>query len=121
MAMPWTAETLSDSVDKELEDLPVDVRAKFIHICELIEEFGHEQVGMPNVKHLDGPLWEMRMKSSRALYVKVPHKRVIVVRVFMKKTQKTPKREIDLALQRAKNILEKRGEKFIRSKLIRAE
>ncbi len=49
------------------------------------------------------------MKSSRALYVKVPHKRVIVVRVFMKKTQKTPKREIDLALQRAKNILGEAG------------
>ena len=85
------------------------MRAKFIHICELIEEFGHEQGGMPHVKHLDGPLWEMRMKSSRALYVRVSHKRVIVVRVFMKKTQKTPKREIDLALQRAKNILGEAG------------
>lgn len=109
MAMAWTVETLSDSVDKELEDLPVDVRAKFIHISQLIEEFGHEQVGMPHVKHLDGPLWEMRMKSSRALYVRVSHKRVMVVRVFMKKTQKTPKREIDLALQRAKNILGEAG------------
>ena len=58
MAMAWMVESLSDSVDKELEDLPVEVRAKFIHISELIEEFGHEQVGMPHVKHLDGPLWE---------------------------------------------------------------
>lgn len=100
-------ETLSDSVDEELEDLPADVRAKFIHICGLIEEFGHEQVGMPHVKHLGGPLWEMRMKSSRALYVKVPQKRVVVVRAFMKKTQKTPRREIDLALRRAEKLLEK--------------
>ena len=103
--MAWTVETLSDSVDEELDDLPADVRAKFIHISKLIEEFGHEQVGMPHVRHLDGPLWEMRMKSSRVLYVKVPHKRVMVVRAFMKKTQKTPRREIDLALQRAKDIL----------------
>jgi phage-related protein len=107
--MTWTVETLSDSIDEELEDLPVEVRAKFIHISKLIEEFGHEQVGMPHIRHLDGPLWEMRMKSARALYVKVPHKRAVVVRVFMKKTQKTPKREINLALQRAKNILEVAG------------
>lgn len=107
--MTWTVETLSDSVDEELENLPADIRAKFIHICELIEKFGHEQVGMPHVKHLDGPLWEMRMKSSRALYVKVPHKRIIVVRAFVKKTQKTARREIDLALKRAKNILGEAG------------
>ncbi|MCY4378682.1 MAG: type II toxin-antitoxin system RelE/ParE family toxin [Candidatus Dadabacteria bacterium] len=107
--MTWTVETLSDSVDEELGDLPVEMRAKFIHICELIEEFGHEQVGMPHLKHLEGPLWEMRMKSSRVLYVKVPHKRVVVVRVFMKKTQKTPRREIDLALRRAKSILGETG------------
>lgn len=40
--MTWTVETLSDSVDEELENLPADIRAKFIHICELIEKFGHE-------------------------------------------------------------------------------
>jgi len=43
---------------------------------------------------------------SRALYVTVRDKRVVVVRVFVKKTQKTPRREIDLALQRAKEVLE---------------
>ena len=109
MTMTWRVETLSDSVGKELDNLSADVRAKFIRVCELIEEFGHEQVGMPHVKHLDGPLWEMRIKSSRVLYVKVPHKWVVVVRAFMKKTQKTPRREIDLALKRAENILGEAG------------
>ena len=42
---------------------------------------------------------------SRALYVAVREKRVVVVRVFVKKTQKTPRREIDLALERAKEVL----------------
>ena len=107
--MTWKVEILSDVVDKELEDLSADVRAKFIRICELIEEFGHEQVGMPHVKHLGDQLWEMRMKSSRALYVMGPHERIIVLRVFTKKTQKTPRREIDLALKRAKNMLGEAG------------
>ena len=41
---------------------------------------------------------------SRALYVTAVGRRVIIVRVFVKKTQKTPSREIDLALSRAKEI-----------------
>ena len=55
-----------------------------------------------------GSIWEMRMKGkdgiSRALYVTAVGKRVVVVRVFIKKTQRTPNREIDLALKRAKEI-----------------
>lgn len=98
---PWT---------KELEALPADIRARFIRISELIAAVGFERVGAPHIKHLTGPLWEMRMKGrdgiSRALYVTVPEKRVVVVRVFVKKTQKTPKREIDLALQRAKEVMQ---------------
>ena len=62
----------------------------------------------PQVKHLLGTIWEMRLKGkdgiSRALYVKAVGKRVVVVRVFIKKTQRTPSREIDLALKRAKEI-----------------
>ena len=41
---------------------------------------------------------------SRALYVTATGRRVVIVRVFMKKTEKTPRREIDLALSRAKSI-----------------
>jgi phage-related protein len=42
---------------------------------------------------------------ARALYVTVTGQRVVVVRVFVKKTQKTPRREIELALERAKEIV----------------
>lgn len=107
--MAWTVETLNATVDNELEALPSDMRARFVRICELISAVGLERVGAPHVKHVTGPLWEMRMKGrdgiSRALYVTVRDKRVIVVRVFIKKTQKSPRREIDLALERAKEVL----------------
>ena len=106
--MKWSVETLNDVVDAELEELPADMRARFHYISQLIEEFGLERVREPHVKHLRGPIWEMRMKGndgiSRALYVTAVGKRVVVVRVFVKKTQKTPGREIDLALKRAKEI-----------------
>jgi phage-related protein len=75
----------------------------------MIEEFGLERMHEPHVKHLQGSIWEMRMRGrdgiSRALYVSAKGKRVVIVRVFVKKTQKTPGREIELALSRAKEVL----------------
>ena len=107
--MAWSVETLNDVVDAELEALPVDMLARFRYISLLIEEFGLERVREPHVKHVRGPLWEMRMKGkdgiSRALYVTAVGPRVEVVRVFVKKTQKMPNREIELALKRAKEII----------------
>ena len=107
--MSWIVETLNTTVDKELDALPADMRARFVRICELIGAVGLERVGAPHVKHLSGPLWEMRMKgrdgTSRAIYVVVHDKRVVVVRTFIKKTRGTPRREIDLALRRAKEVL----------------
>ena len=106
--MPWTVETLNDVVDAELNNLPADMRARFVHISRMIEEFGLELVREPHVKHLRTSLWEMRMKGrdgiSRALYVTSGDHRVVVVRVFLKKTQKTPNREIELAMKRAREV-----------------
>jgi phage-related protein len=108
--MSWIVETLNETVDEELAVLPVDMRARFTRIAFLIESMGLERVREPHVKHLEGPLWEIRMTSkdgiSRALYVTAKGKRVVVVRVFVKKTQKTPRREIELALKRAKEVKE---------------
>jgi phage-related protein len=107
--MKWIVETLNETVDEELNALPEDMRARFVRIAGLIESVGLENVGHPHVKHLEGPLWEIRMAGkagiSRAVYVTAKARRVVVVRVFVKKTQKTPRREIDLALERAKEIL----------------
>ena len=107
--MAWTVETLNGTVDAELKALPADMRARFHHISLLIEEFGLERVREPHVKHLQGSLWEMRLKGrdgiSRALYVTAVGRRLVVVRAFIKKTQKTPNREIKLAFARAKEIL----------------
>ncbi|MCC6537668.1 MAG: type II toxin-antitoxin system RelE/ParE family toxin [Bryobacterales bacterium] len=77
-------------------------------MVELIQGYGLERVREPHIKHLQGDLWEMRMKGrdgiSRAIYVTAKGWRVVVVRVFVKRTQKTPRREIDLALARAKEV-----------------
>ena len=108
--MAWTTETLNAMVDSELHALPADMRARFVRICQLISEMGLERVGAPHVRHLAGPLWEMRLSGrngiSRALYVTASGKRVVVVRVYLKKTRRTPRREIELALRRARDVME---------------
>ena len=107
--MEWSVETLNATVDEELDALPTDMRARFVRISELIAAVGIDRVGAPHVRHLTGPLWEMRLRGregiSRALYVTVRDKRVVVVRVFVKKTRRTPRREIELALRRAGEVL----------------
>ena len=106
--MQWTVETLNEQVDGELGALPADMRARLAYVAHLIEEMGLDRVGEPHVKHLDGSVWEMRLTGrsgiSRALYVVVTGRRVVIVRAFVKKTQKAPRREIELALERAKSL-----------------
>lgn len=89
---------------EELGAMPADIRARFRRIASLIESHGLQQVHEPYVKHVDGKLWEMRAKGrdgiARAFYFATRGRRVIVVRAFIKKTQKTPRSEIALARKR---------------------
>ena len=106
--MAWVVELLDDRVRDELEALPPDMQARFRRIVELIQGYGLERVHEPHIKHFEGPLWEMRMKGkdgiSRSLYVTAKGQRVVVVRVFVKKTQKMPRQELEIALQRAQEV-----------------
>jgi phage-related protein len=92
----------------ELEALPEDMQARFQRIVQMIQAYGLERVKEPHIKHLEQKLWEIRMKGrdgiSRAIYVAASGKRVVVLRAFVKKTQKTPRSEIELAKKRAKEV-----------------
>lgn len=95
-------------MDAELEELPADMLSRFHYISQLVEEFGLERVRGAYLEHLRATIGEIRIKGkdgiSRALCVTAVGKCVVVVRVFIRKTQKTPSREIDLAPKRAKEI-----------------
>jgi phage-related protein len=76
--------------------------------AERIASAGLESLSEPHVKHLEGKLWELRLTGrdgiARALYITAIGRRVVVVRAFVKKTQKTQRAEIELALRRAKEV-----------------
>ena len=91
-----------------MQEQPDDIKTRFENIVQLINDNGLERVHEPHIKHLEGTLWEMRMKGrdriARAIYVTVVEKRVVVVRVFTKKSRKTPRREIRITLKRAEEV-----------------
>ena len=104
----WTVEYLDAAAEAEVESLPKDAQASFLRIGEMIQASGLELMREPYVKHLEGKLWEMRLKGrdgiARSLYVTATGRRVVVVHSFVKKTEKTPRRVIDYALKRAKEV-----------------
>lgn len=108
MDSAWTVEFLNDAVEAEFLSLPKDLQARLVRISDLIESHGLENLGMPYVRHLKDKLWEIRGKGksgvARALYVTVVGKRLVILRVFVKKTQKTPPDEVALASSRMKEI-----------------
>ena len=106
--MTWTVETLGAVVDDEIVALPKDMQAAFLRLAERIEAVGLERIGQPHVKHLQDKLWEMRFGGrdgiARAIYVTAIGRRVVVVHAFVKKTQKTPRAALELAVRRAQEI-----------------
>ncbi len=90
--------------EPELAALPADMQARFLHIAELLQDFGPHRVGMPHTRPLDGKLWEMRMQGrdgiARAVYAAVQGRRLLVLYVFVKKTQTTPRSALETARKR---------------------
>jgi phage-related protein len=104
----WTVEALNAVVDAEIEALPKDMRARLTRLSGIIEQAGFQALPRDSVKHLEDKLWELRITGrdgiSRAIYVTAAIQRVVILRVFVKKTQRTPARELEIARQRAKEV-----------------
>lgn len=108
--MSWSVGFVNAAAEAEVESLPEDMIAYFLRIGDLIRAAGLMRLREPQVKHLTGKLWEMRLKGrdgiARSIYVAASGQRVVVLRTFVKKTEKTPPREIAIALLRMKEVKE---------------
>ena len=65
------------------------------------------QAGEPYIKHLDGEIWELRPLRDRILFVAWVNGSYVLLHQFMKKTQKTPAREIEKAKRELADIVER--------------
>jgi phage-related protein len=106
--MTWTVQFVCEVALTEIKTLPRDLQAKLTRVIDLIEANGLAALPAPYVKHLEDKLWEIRLQGktniARSIYVTATGQRVMILRTFVKKTQKTPRREIDLAHERARNV-----------------
>ena len=102
----WTV-ALHPEAEPELLALPEDMRARFLRIADMLQEFGPHQVGLPHVRPLEGKLWEMRMQGrdgiARDVYVAMHGRRLLVLHVFVKKTLTTRRKALDTARKRLEN------------------
>jgi phage-related protein len=103
----WTVQVIP-LAETELMTMPADIQARFVHIAQMLQEFGPQAVGLPHIRFLQDKLWEMRLKGrdgiARAIYVAQTGKQLLVLHVFIKKTEKTPRRALKTAAERLRRI-----------------
>lgn len=101
----FATEAGSEPVREWLKGLPAQDKKTIGEDIKTVQ-FGWP-LGMPLVDHLEGDIWEVRIKLenriARVLFV-IDHHTMILLHGFIKKSQKAPKQELDLAKQRLKTL-----------------
>ncbi len=107
MAMNYSIEYFHARVKEEIESWPAGILADYAHVLELLMEFG-PNLRMPHSRAMGDGLFELRARGregiGRALYCFVFGRRVIILHGFIKKTQDTPAKELQLARRRMKEV-----------------
>ena len=98
----------NDTVETELDAWPVGLRARFRALTLRMEEYG-PNLGMPHTRALGNGLFEIRAKAEegigRAFFCTMVGRKIVILHSFIKKTDQTPKRELDKALTRQKEVI----------------
>jgi len=105
--VPYSIEYFHARIKADIENWPVGILADYARIVELLIEFGPD-LRMPHSRALGGGLFELRPHGregiGRALYCYITGQRVVVLHAFIKKTQRTPQRDLRIAYQRMKEV-----------------
>jgi len=106
--MKWKITFYNDRVESQTLKLPSGILANFLHIAEMIEESG-PNLGKPYVGRLDSGLYEIRAKGKegigRSMYCMASGKEIVILHTFIKKSQKTPRKDLDIAKKRMKEVI----------------
>lgn len=107
--MAWNIEYFNDRLANKILKLPPGILARYLHLTELMREFG-PNLGMPHTRSFGEKLFELRMKSKEGIgwifyCIKVKNK-IIMLHSFIKKTQRTPQKELKIARKRLAEVLE---------------
>lgn len=103
------AEYIAKLAQKSNKDSRIKLN-KIRDYLKILSEYG-TQAGEPYIKHLDGDIWELRPLRDRILFVGFVNGSYVLLHQFMKKTQKTPAKEIEKAKREYADLIE-RGIKY---------
>ena len=105
--MNYTIEFYSERVQAEIMGLPETLAARFLNLSGRMRDSG-PNLGDPHTEAFGGGLFELRLKGAegiaRVFYCALVGKRIVMLHSFIKKTQKTPPRELKIAETRLKEI-----------------
>jgi phage-related protein len=105
--MNWTVTYYSESVQAEILALPAGLLARYLRYSDRMEVYGPD-LGMPHTQAMGEGLFGPRLKAAegigRALYCTMTEKRIMILHQFIKKSDKTPLKELALARRRMKEV-----------------
>ncbi len=108
--MEWSIEYYSDEIEKEILSLPAGLLARYLRLTDLMLEFG-SNLGMPHTRFIEEGLIELRIRSkegiARVFYCTLVKKKIVMLHVYVKKSNKIPKKELQVAKNRMKEVLRK--------------
>ena len=105
--MNWTISYYSDSVQEEILAMPTGYLGRYLRYADRMEVFGPD-LGMPHTRAMGDGLYELRLKAAegiaRVLYCTIVGRKIVMLHQFIKKTDKTPPRELETARRRMKEF-----------------
>ena len=105
--MEYTISYYSDAVEEEVLALPDTLAARYIVLTRRMVSLG-PNLGEPHTQAFGGGLFELRLRGregiARVFYCTLVGRRVVMLHGFVKKTQRTPPREIGIAAARMKEV-----------------
>lgn len=103
----YTITYYSAKVQTDILELPKTITAKYFSYIDLMQEYG-ANLGMPHTKAMGDGLFELRLKGAegiaRVFYCVIINRQIVMLHSFVKKTDKTPKNELNIAVKRLNEV-----------------
>ena len=105
--MTWSVGFFSPRLEAEILALPAGHLARFLRYAERMETYGPD-LGMPHTRAMGQGLFELRLRAAegmaRIFYCTIVDRQIVMLHQFVKKTEKTPARELVVARRRMKEL-----------------
>jgi phage-related protein len=105
--MGWTITYYSQSLQEEILAMPAGFLGRYLRYSDRMEVYGPD-LGMPHTRGMGEGLFESRLKAAegiaRVFYCTMVGKKIVILHQFIKKTDKTPSKELEIARRRLKEV-----------------